>query len=201
MLRTAISRGRAVGASVWAQGGLLQQQAVRVFSSHTPSRLDLEGDITLQQARTWDEGVKSKFKTSSLAEIFQDKKVVIFGLPGAYTGVCSQQHVPSYVKLADKIKDKGVDQIICVSVNDPYVINAWAEGLKAKPSVEFYGDLDGSFHKHLGLECDLSGALLGPRSQRWSAYIVNGQIKVLNVEDAPSEFLVSDAETILKSIR
>ncbi|KAM5569308.1 peroxiredoxin-2F, mitochondrial [Rosa sericea] len=157
-------------------------------------------DVSLQKARSWDEGVSSKFSTTPLKHIFKDKKVVIFGLPGAYTGVCSQQHVPSYKNNIDKFKAKGIDSVICVAVNDPYVLNGWADKLEAKDSIEFYGDFDGSFHKSLELDKDLSVALLGPRSQRWSAYVVDGKVKVLNVEEAPSDFKVSGGDVILGQI-
>ncbi|XP_073277822.1 peroxiredoxin-2F, mitochondrial [Primulina huaijiensis] len=157
-------------------------------------------DVSLQKARTWDEGVSSKFSTTPLKDIFKDKKVVIFGLPGAYTGVCSMQHVPSYKNIIDKFRAKGIDSVICVAVNDPYTINGWAEKLQAKDAIEFYGDFDGSFHKKLDLVVDLSSALLGPRSHRWSAYVVDGKIKALNVEKAPSEVKVSGGEVILGQI-
>ncbi|XP_021290766.1 peroxiredoxin-2F, mitochondrial [Herrania umbratica] len=156
--------------------------------------------VCLQKARSWDEGVSSNFSTTPLKDIFTGKKVVIFGLPGAYTGVCSLQHVPSYKKNIDKFKAKGIDSIICVAVNDPYAMNAWADNLQAKDAIEFYGDFDGSFHKSLELGKDLSAALLGPRSERWSAYVVDGKVKALNVEEAPSDFKVSGAEVILEQI-
>ncbi|XP_058077731.1 peroxiredoxin-2F, mitochondrial [Magnolia sinica] len=156
--------------------------------------------VSLQKARTWDEGVSSKFSTTPLSHIFHEKKVVIFGLPGAYTGVCSAQHVPSYKNNIDKFKAKGIDSVICVAVNDPYVMNGWAEKLQANEAIEFYGDFDGSFHKSLDLGIDLSAALLGHRSQRWSAYVVDGKVKVLNVEKVPSEFKVSGGEVILGQI-
>ncbi|KAL1806561.1 hypothetical protein DCAR_0832376 [Daucus carota subsp. sativus] len=157
-------------------------------------------NVSLQKARSWDEGVSSKFSTTSLKDIFKDKKIVIFGLPGAFTGVCSTQHVPSYKNNIDKFKAKGVDSVICVSVNDPYVMNGWAEKLQSKEAIEFYGDFDGSFHKSLDLDIDLSAALLGHRSHRWSAYVVDGKVKALNVEKAPSEFEVSGGEVILAQI-
>ncbi|KAL6526565.1 hypothetical protein OROGR_015655 [Orobanche gracilis] len=175
-------------------------------------------DVSLQKARSWDEGVSAKFATTNVKDIFKDKKVVIFGLPseksnemsnvrvilsggkGAFTGVCSAQHVPSYKKNIDKFKAKGIDSVICVSVNDPYVMNGWAEKLQAKDAIEFYGDFDGSFHKKMDLSIDLSAALLGPRSHRWSAYVVDGKIKVLNVEKAPSEFEVSGGDVIIEQI-
>ncbi|CAN4112764.1 unnamed protein product [Withania somnifera] len=157
-------------------------------------------NVSLQKARSWDEGVSSKFSTTPLKDIFKGKKVVIFGLPGAYTGVCSMQHVPSYKNNIDKFKAKGIDSVICIAVNDPFVMNGWAEKLQAKEAIEFYGDFDGSFHKSLDLTIDLSAALLGPRSHRWSAYVVDGNVKVLNVEEAPSDFKVSGGDVILEQI-
>ncbi|PWA97257.1 Redoxin [Artemisia annua] len=157
-------------------------------------------NVSLQKARTWDEGVSSKFSVTPLSDIFKGKKVVIFGLPGAFTGVCTAQHVPSYKKNIDKFKAKGVDSVICVSVNDPYTMNGWAEKLEAKDAIEFYGDFDGKFHKSLDLELDLSSALLGHRSTRWSAFVEDGKVKVLNVENVPSEFKVSGGEVILDQI-
>ncbi|KAK3031189.1 hypothetical protein RJ639_035346 [Escallonia herrerae] len=184
-------------------------------------------DVSLQKARSWDEGVSSKFSTTPLKDIF---KARLFLNPrcfeptlgfrtrikkwsssgylqlgnriflGAFTGVCSAQHVPSYKNNIDKLKGKGVDSVICVAINDPYVMNGWAEKLQAKDAIEFYGDFNGSFHKSLDLGIDLSAALLGPRSHRWSAYVVDGNVKVLNVETAPSEFKVSGGEVILGQI-
>ncbi|KAL0918632.1 hypothetical protein M5K25_010651 [Dendrobium thyrsiflorum] len=156
--------------------------------------------VSLQKARSWDEGVSSKFSATPLKDIFEGRKVVIFGLPGAYTGVCSQQHVPSYKNNIEKFKTKGIDSVICVAVNDPYALNGWAEKLQAKEAIDFYGDFDGSFHKSLELDVDLSGALLGRRSHRWSAYIVDGKVQFLNVEKKPSDFEVSSAEVILGQI-
>jgi len=154
--------------------------------------------VSLQKARTWDEGVSSKFATTPIKDIFKGKKVVI--LPGAYTGVCSAQHVPSYKNNIDKFKAKGIDSVICVAVNDPYTMNGWAEKIQAKEAIEFYGDFDGSFHKSLDLTVDLSAALLGPRSHRWSAYVVDGKVKAFNLEQAPSDFKVFGGEVILEQI-
>ncbi|TVU22585.1 hypothetical protein EJB05_32295 [Eragrostis curvula] len=157
--------------------------AARGFASVGSDIVSSAPGVSLQKARSWDEGVATKFSTTPLKDIFHGKKVVIFGLPGAYTGVCSQSHVPSYKNNIDKLKAKGIDSVICVAVNDP-----------ARIVIEFYGDFDGSFHKSLDLEIDLSAALLGRRSHRWSAFVDNGKIKAFNVEKAPSEFKVSGAE-------
>lgn len=183
--------------------GLRFGASLRSYAARVASGTDLIAaapNVSLQKARSWDDGVSSNFSTTPLKDIFKDKKVVIFGLPGAYTGVCSNKHVPAYKDNIEKFKAKGVDSVICVSINDPYVMNAWAERLQAKDAIEFYGDFDGSFHKSLDLVTDLSGALLGTRSQRWSAYVVDGKVKALNVEEAPSDVKVSGAETILGQI-
>ncbi|KAE8821696.1 peroxiredoxin-2F, mitochondrial [Hordeum vulgare] len=213
--------GGSPAAALWA--------AARGFASVGSDIVSAAPGVSLQKARSWDEGVATKFSTTPLKDIFhvlrslysapvssrryrltpscffvsacsQGKKVVIFGLPGAYTGVCSQSHVPSYKNNIDKLKAKGIDSVICVAVNDPYVLNGWAEKLQAKDAIEFYGDLDGSFHKSLDLDIDLSAALLGRRSHRWSAFVDDGKIKALNVEKAPSDFKVSGAEVILDQI-
>ncbi|VAH60064.1 unnamed protein product [Triticum turgidum subsp. durum] len=178
--------GGSPAAALWA--------AARGFASVGSDIVSAAPGVSLQKARSWDEGVATKFSTTPLKDIFHGKKVVIFGLPGAYTGVCSQSHVPSYKNNIDKLKAKGIDSVICVAVNDPYVLNGWAEKLQAKDAIEFYGDLDGSFHKSLDLEIDLSAALLGRRSHRWSAFVDDGKIKAFNVEKAPSDFKVSGAE-------
>ncbi|KAH1046914.1 hypothetical protein J1N35_037698 [Gossypium stocksii] len=184
------------------KSSLLMEASRRSYASVAVGTdiLSAASQVSLQKARSWDEGVTSNFSTTSVNDIFKGKKVVIFGLPGAYTGVCSQQHVPSYKKNIDKFKAKGIDSVICVAINDPYVMNAWADKLQAKDVIEFYGDFDGSFHKSLELGKDLSAALLGPRSERWSAYVVDGKVKALNVEGAPSDFKVSGAEVILEQI-
>ncbi|GMH08406.1 hypothetical protein Nepgr_010246 [Nepenthes gracilis] len=171
-------------------GGLRMAAASRAYASVAVGSdiISAAPNVSLQKARTWDEGLSSKFSSTPLTDIFKAKKVVIFGLPGAFTGVCSSQHVPSYKNNIDKFKARGIDLVICVSVNDPYVMNGWAEKLLAKDAIEFYGDFDGSFHKSLDLTTNLSSALLGTRSHRWSAYVEDGKIKILNVEKVPSEF-------------
>ncbi|KAG0448341.1 hypothetical protein HPP92_027866, partial [Vanilla planifolia] len=117
------------------------------------------------------------------------KKVVIFGLPGAYTGVCSQQHVPSYKNNIEKFKAKGIDSIICVAVNDPYTLNGWAEKLQAKEVVSC-----------LTSPCIFPFQWLDETSFRWSAYVVDGKVQAFNVEKKPSDFQVSEAEVILGQI-
>ncbi|KAK2447792.1 peroxiredoxin IIF [Trifolium repens] len=198
-MATLMNRARSSSTLKSLSSLLLQAKSYAKVATGTDI-ISAASNVSLQKARTWDEGVASKFSTTPINDIFKDKKIVIFGLPGAYTGVCSTKHVPAYKDNIEKFKAKGIDSVICVAINDPYTVNAWAEKLQAKDAIEFYGDFDGSFHKSLELTTDLSGALLGTRSERWSAYVVDGKVKALNVEEAPSDVKVSGAETILGQI-
>jgi len=134
-----------------------------------------------------------------LDDLTRGKKVILFGLPGAFTPTCSAKHVPSYVANYDKLKAKGVGEIICMSVNDAFVMGAWAKDQKTAGKVRMMGDGSGSYTKALGLEFDLTARGLGMRCQRFSALIDNGVVKMLNVE-APGKYEVSDAETMLKQL-
>eukprot|EP01096_Ripella_sp_DP13-Kostka_P004956 TRINITY_DN1751_c0_g1_i1.p1 TRINITY_DN1751_c0_g1~~TRINITY_DN1751_c0_g1_i1.p1 ORF type:complete len:179 (-),score=108.76 TRINITY_DN1751_c0_g1_i1:77-613(-) len=133
-------------------------------------------------------------------DIFAGKKVVIFGVPGAFTPVCSNQHVPSFVNNAALLRSKGVDNIICVSVNDRFVMKKWQASIEGGENVEFLSDWNGEFVKKLGLDIDLSVAFLGTRSKRFSLLVDNGAIVQKNVEQKPSDMTVSGAEEILKSL-
>jgi len=132
-------------------------------------------------------------------ELTTNKKVVIFGLPGAFTPTCSAKHVPSYVAHFDELKAKGVDEIVCVSVNDAFVMGAWARDQKSGGKVRMLGDGSGAWTKALGLEQDLSARGLGVRSQRYSMLVDNGVVKTLNVEQG-GKYEVSGAETMLKQV-
>ena len=130
-------------------------------------------------------------------ELFGGKKVVLFAVPGAFTPTCSEQHLPGYVTHADAIKGKGVDEIVCLSVNDAFVMGAWGKEQGATGKVRMLGDGSGTYAKALGLELDLNARGLGMRVQRFSAIVVDGVVKSLNVE-APGKFEVSDVETLLE---
>ncbi|HIF5968333.1 TPA: peroxiredoxin [Vibrio parahaemolyticus] len=132
-----------------------------------------------------------------VTELFANKKVVLFAVPGAFTPTCSEAHLPGYVVLADQLKAKGVDLLACVAVNDAFVMNAWGEAQNAS-EILMLGDGDASFTKALGLEMD-TGGFGGVRSQRYAMIIENGVVATLNVEK-PSEFEVSNAETILAAL-
>ena len=132
----------------------------------------------------------------NIAELLKSKKVVIFGLPGAYTSVCSAKHLPGYVNMHTQYKNKGIDHIICVSVNDPFVMKAWGEDRNVGEDVLMLSDGNGEFTSAIGLEMDGSGFGLGTRSQRYAMIIEDGVVSALNVESGPG-LDVSSAETIL----
>ena len=127
------------------------------------------------------------------------KKIVIFALPGAYTPTCSAKHVPGYVEQFDALKAKGVDEVWCISVNDPFVMGAWGRDLKVGKKVRMFDDGSGEFTKKLGMEFDLTARGLGIRSQRFAMIVDNGVVKYLALE-APGKFEVSDAATTLKQL-
>jgi len=138
----------------------------------------------------------NEFKVEDLTK---GKKVVVFGLPGAFTPTCSAKHVPSYVANLDKLKAKGVSDVICMSVNDAFVMGAWARDQKTEGKVRMMGDGSAAYTKALGLELDLTAKGLGVRCQRFSMLVDDGVVKALNIE-APGKYEVSDAETMLKQL-
>ncbi len=136
------------------------------------------------------------FKVSDLV---RGKKIVVFGLPGAYTPTCSAQHVPGYLKHFDALKAKGVDEIWCVSVNDAFVMGAWGRDQKCGGKVRMMADGSAEFTKAVGVELDLTARGLGLRSQRYAMLVEDGVVKSLDVE-APGKFEVSSAEAMLARV-
>lgn len=124
------------------------------------------------------------------------KKIAIFGLPGAYTPTCSAKHVPGFVEKAADLKATGVDEIWCVSVNDPFVMGAWGRDQKTGGKVRMMADGSADFAKATGLTLDLTARGMGLRSNRYSMLVVDGIVKTLNIE-GPGKFEVSDAGTLL----
>ncbi|MFT4721068.1 MAG: peroxiredoxin [Candidatus Azotimanducaceae bacterium] len=134
----------------------------------------------------------------STSDLFAGKKVVLFAVPGAFTPTCSAAHLPGFVVNADKIKAKGVDAIVCVSVNDAFVMDAWAKDKNAEEII-MVGDGNGDFTEAMGLVLDGSGFGLGKRSQRYAMIAEDGVITTLNVEQGPA-FELSSAEKILEAL-
>ena len=141
------------------------------------------------------DGIKPK----TGAEIFAGKKVILFGVPGAFTPTCSRNHLPGFINNADAFFAKGVDTIAVTAVNDVHVMGAWA---KANPGkIEFLSDGNGAFVKSIGLDYDGTERLMGPvRSRRYSMYVEDGVVKVLNVEEVTSKAEVSGADNLLRAI-
>ena len=135
------------------------------------------------------------------SDVFGAGKVALFAVPGAYTPTCHVKHMPSFVNNVDALKAKGVDRIACVSVNDPFVMEAWgADTGAAAAGVMMLSDPDAAFTKALGLEFDGSGAGLGVRSKRYSMLVTDGVVTVLNVEDAPGQATCSTGDAMLDQI-
>lgn len=131
-----------------------------------------------------------------VAKATAGKTVAIFALPGAYTPTCSAKHVPGYVQGFDELKAAGVDEIWCVSVNDAFVMGAWAREQKTGTKVRMLADGSADFTKATGLTLDLSSRGMGVRSNRYSMLVKNGKVVTLNIE-GPGKFEVSDAATML----
>ena len=134
-----------------------------------------------------------------VGDLTKGKKIVVFGLPGAFTPTCSAKHVPSYVNNFDAFKAKGVDEIWCMAVNDAFVMGAWGREEKADGKVRMMADGSADYTKKLGLELDLTARGMGIRCQRFSMLVVDGVVKTLNIE-APGQYEVSSAETMLKQV-
>lgn len=132
------------------------------------------------------------------ADYFAGKKVALFSVPGAFTPTCSAKHLPGFVEKADELKSKGVDEIACTAVNDPFVMQAWCDR-DGSEAITMLADGNGDFAEALGLTMDGSGFGLGKRGQRWSMVVDDGTVTELNVED-PGAFEKSTAEYMLDQL-
>ncbi len=137
-------------------------------------------------------------KPTTSGEFFKDKTVALFAVPGAFTPTCSARHLPSYVDKAGDLKDKGVDEIACISVNDPFVMAAWGEQ-DGSADITMLADGNGQFADAVGLSMDGSKFGMGKRSQRYSMVVKDGTVEQLNVE-APGEYRASSAEHMLEQL-
>lgn len=148
--------------------------------------------IPLATLNTLKDGVQAV----TTDELFKGRKVVLFSVPGAFTPTCSAKHLPGFIERAADLKAKGIDEIACTAVNDPFVMGAWAKSASAEKTVTMLADGNGDFVKAIGLEMDGSKFGLGTRGQRFSMIVDNGVVEQLNVE-APGDFKVSTAEYML----
>ena len=130
-------------------------------------------------------------------DVFKGRRVVLVGVPGAFTPACHRNHLPGFVAKREEILARGIDAIAVTAVNDIFVLNAWQQQSGAE-GIEFLADGNAEFAKAIGLEMDGSGFGLGPRSQRYAMLVDDGVVRILNVEDTPSKAEVSGAEALLK---
>ncbi len=144
-----------------------------------------------------DDGSETVLMSAKLAS----RKVVIFGLPGAYTGTCTTSHVPSFMRVSEKLRAKGVDEIICLAVNDPFVMKAWGEstGAAAK-GITFLADGDASFTKAAGLAFTVPNLAFFDRSKRYALYAEDGVVKVINMGAETGACEISGGEAMLEAI-
>jgi glutaredoxin/glutathione-dependent peroxiredoxin len=137
----------------------------------------------------------------SLAEKLKGRNVVIFGLPGAYTGTCTTAHVPSFIRTQDRLLAKGVDEVICISVNDAFVMKAWADSTGATSAgITMLGDVDSAFTKEIGMNFTVPPIGFFDRSKRYALYAVDGVVKVLHAEDNAGQCDISGGEAMLAAI-
>jgi len=137
-------------------------------------------------------------KTTS--ELFKGKKVVLFGVPGAFTGTCHKAHLPGFLKQTEAFKAKGVDLIAVTAVNDVFVMEAWKQASNADGKIEFLADGNGEFARAIDLTFDGSAVGLGTRSKRYSMLIEDGIVKRLNIEEMPAKVEVSGADALIAQL-
>jgi len=136
-----------------------------------------------------------------LARLLAGRRVALFALPGAFTGTCSNQHVPSFIRVADRLREKGVDEIVCVAVNDPFVLGAWSEATGAgKAGIRMLGDVDGAFTRAMAMEFSLPARGLVGRSKRYALLADDGVVTVMNAETVPGRCEVSAGEALLAAL-
>lgn len=138
-------------------------------------------------------------KDVTVGEVFKGRKVVVFAVPGAFTPTCSMKHLPGFLEQASAIRAKGVDEIVCLSVNDAFVMGAWGKANSAQGKVRMLADGNGDFTKAVGLSLDASGFGMGTRSQRYAMIVQDGKVKELFVEPGPG-LTVSSAESVLAKL-
>lgn len=139
-------------------------------------------------------------KPVNAAEFFADKKVVLFGVPGAFTPTCSAKHLPSFLANAKAIKDKGVDVIACVAPNDVFVMGAWGKSQRVGKKVMMLADGSNNFAKAAGLDLDLTERGMGSRMKRFAIIVDHGVVKKVAVEPNPGQLEVSSGEAMLKAL-
>lgn len=158
-------------------------------------------EVTLMEySEAEGEGCSIGPSAVDVAKATTGKTIALFAVPGAFTPTCSAKHVPGYVEKSDEFKSAGVDEIWCVSVNDAFVMGAWARDQQTTGKVRMLGDGSAAFARATGLTLDLVAKGMGVRSKRYSMIVKDGKVVTLNVE-GPGKFEVSDAETLLSQAK
>lgn len=139
-------------------------------------------------------------KEVSIKEIVGNEKVILFGLPGAFTPTCSTKHLPGYVFAIDQLKEKGIKKVVCISVNDPFVMNAWGKIHNVQNKILMVGDSKGDFTKNIGAELNLTNRGLGVRSSRYTMLVEKGSVLKISEEEVAGKCEVTAAENFLKEI-
>ncbi len=162
--------------------------------------------MTIAQGDTLPEATMVKLGNEgpeqvALSDHTKGKKVVIFAVPGAFTPTCHSAHVPSFIRTKDQFMEKGVDEIICVSVNDPFVLKAWGEATGATDAgITMLGDSDSAFTKAIGMDFDAPPAGLVARSKRYAMLVEDGKVSTLHVEESPGVCEISGGEALLAEV-
>ena len=139
-------------------------------------------------------------KETSIKQIVADDKVIIFGLPGAFTPTCSAKHLPGFISATNQLNEKNVKKVICISVNDPFVMDAWGKAHNVKKKILMVGDYNADFTKKIGAELDLNKRGLGIRSSRYTMLIEKGTVVKISEEEVPGKCENSAADNFLKEI-
>ena len=139
-------------------------------------------------------------KEVSIKEIVGEEKVILFGLPGAFTPTCSVKHLPGFVIATDRLKKKGIKKVVCISVNDPFVMNAWGKTHNVQDKILMVGDSKGDFTKSIGAELNLIKRGLGVRSSRYTMLVEKGNVLKISEEEIAGKCEVTAAENFLKEI-
>ena len=139
-------------------------------------------------------------KETSIKQIIGDEKVILFGLPGAFTPTCSTKHLPGFVSATDQLKKKNIKKVICISVNDPFVMNAWGKIHNVQNKILMVGDFKGEFTKNIGAELDLNKRGLGIRSSRYTMLVETGMVVKISEEEVAGKCEKTAAENFIKEI-
>ncbi|CAF1069510.1 unnamed protein product [Rotaria sordida] len=172
--------------------------AVRAFHATKPLFAAIKEGATLPNHTLFENEPKNKV---NITDVFAGKKGILFGVPGAFTPGCSKTHLPGYVNSAKDFGQLGYDTIVCVTVNDPFVSQAWAKQLNAEGKVRVLADPDAKFTKALGLEKDMTAALGNVRSSRYAMVIDNNKVKKLFVEPDGTGLTCSVSQKVLDAIK